>query len=270
MARRYKPHIIYRLREIPIKQIKVWKAAQARKLDRQGIAELAKSIKNEGLQNPPLVQKEGRNFYLLMSGQRRLAALKRLGAKKIPALVLTKKTEYEIKDAKAASVIENIHRKNMSDKDMAYACIFLAEQMGKAKAAQSLGISMRMFRKYHGFAGVPDRLKDLVPKNISRDDATRLYQIVPNLSNALKIAERLRELEGPLRKRYLEVLSKNPRSSHKKILQNARLLLIPQSVSVKLSKRKAKGLAIQSKRRELTPKELVGKIVMDWLAKKGY
>ncbi|NRA05675.1 MAG: ParB N-terminal domain-containing protein, partial [Nitrosopumilus sp.] len=74
----------YRLREIPVKQITIWKDAQARKLDREGIAELAKSIKNEGLQNPPMVQKDGKNSYLLMSGQRRLAALKRLGAKKIP------------------------------------------------------------------------------------------------------------------------------------------------------------------------------------------
>ena len=85
--RRYKPTISYRLREVPIKQIKVWKEAQARKLDRENISELAKSIKNEGLLNPPLVQKEGRDAFLLMSGQRRLAAMKRLGAKKIPVQI---------------------------------------------------------------------------------------------------------------------------------------------------------------------------------------
>ena len=78
---RYSSKVSYRLKEIPIKQIQVWKEAQARKLNREGISELAKSIKTEGLQNPPMVQKEG-NVYLLMSGQRRLAALKRLGCKK--------------------------------------------------------------------------------------------------------------------------------------------------------------------------------------------
>ncbi|MEK0370885.1 MAG: ParB/RepB/Spo0J family partition protein, partial [Nitrosopumilus sp.] len=83
MVKRYNSPISYRLREIPINQIKIWKDAQARKLDREGITELARSIKNEGLQNPPMVQKESKNSYLLMSGQRRLAALKRLGAKKI-------------------------------------------------------------------------------------------------------------------------------------------------------------------------------------------
>ena len=68
MAKRYNSPISYRLREIPIKNIKVWRDAQARKLDRDGIAELAKSIKNDGLQNPPLVQKDGKDSYLLMSG----------------------------------------------------------------------------------------------------------------------------------------------------------------------------------------------------------
>ena len=47
MARRYNSKITYRLREIPIKQIKIWKDAQARKLDRDGISELARPIKNE-------------------------------------------------------------------------------------------------------------------------------------------------------------------------------------------------------------------------------
>ena len=60
MAKRYRPAISYRLREIPLKSVKVWKDAQARKLDRKGVTELARSIKTEGLQNPPMVQKEGK------------------------------------------------------------------------------------------------------------------------------------------------------------------------------------------------------------------
>ena len=268
--RGYASKVSYRLKEIPIKQIKVWKEAQARKLDREGISELAKSIKNKGLQNPPMVQKEGKNSYLLMSGQRRLAALKRLHAKKIPALVLTKKTEYEIPDAKAASVIENIHRKNMNVKDMAAACAFLAEQIGKSKAAQSLGLSMSTFKKYHGFAGVPDKLKELVPKTISRDDATKLYQIISDVSKAIKIAHRISGLDSPTKKRYLKVLARSPRSSHKKIMKKTRSLVIQQNLSLKLSKRQARGLGTQSRHKDTEPSALAGKIVSDWLRRKGY
>ena len=205
-----------------------------------------------------------------MSGQRRLAALKRLGAKKIPVLVLARKTEYEIPDAKAASVIENIHRKNMNLKDMADACAFLAEKMGKSKAAQSLGLSMSTFKKYHGFAGVPEKLKELVPKTISRDNATKLHQIIPDVSRAVKIAYQLSELEPQTRKRYLKVLARNPNSTHKKIMKKARTLVLQRNVSLRLSKRKTRGLDIQSRRQDLHPNELANKILSHWLERRGY
>ena len=266
---RYTSRVSYRLKEIPIKKIQVWKEAQARKLDREGISELAKSIKTEGLQNPPMVKKEG-NLYLLMSGQRRLAALKRLGAKRIPVLVLTRKTEYDTPDAKAASVVENIHRKNMNVKDMADACAFLAQQMGKSKAAQSLGLSMSTFQKYHGFAGVPEKLKELVPKTISRDNATKLHQIIPDVSKAIKIAQQISELETQTKKRYLKVLAHSPKLTHKKIMKKARSLALQQNISLRLSKRKTRGLLVQSHRQDVHPNQLANKIVSNWLDRRGY
>lgn len=263
-------NVPYRLKEIPVKQIQVWKEAQARKLDKDGMSELAKSIKNEGLQNPPMLQKAGKNSYLLMSGQRRLAALKRLGYKKIPALVLMKQSELVIEDAKAASVVENIHRNKMDAKDTAETCKFLAEQIGKSKAAQSLGMSMATFRKYHGFAGVPDKLKALVPKSISRDEAAKLYQIIPQVPKAIKIVNKISQLEGPTRKKYLIALSRSPRSSHKTLMKRARLLRIKSNIAFKLTKKQARGLVTQSRRQDLSSDELANKIVADWLFRRGY
>jgi len=234
------------LKEIPIKYIKIWKDAQARKLDREGIAELAKSIKNEGLQNPPMVQKESKNSYLLLSGQRRLVALKRLGAKKIPVLLLTQSTKYDLEDAKAASVVENLHRNKMNVKDMTAACVFLSESVGKSKAAKSLGISSQTLKKYLGFVAVPEKLRKFVPKELSRDDATRLYQIMPNISKAIKTAEKIIPLDQKLRKEYLRVLSRSPKSSHPKLLKKAKSGLLQRKVTIDLTKgnaRKLKGLA---------------------------
>ena len=269
MAKRYQPAITYKLREVPIKQIKIWKTAQARKLNREGVAELAKSIKAEGLQNPPLIQKNGKG-YLLMSGQRRLAALKRLRAKKIPALVLTRNTAYDVHDAKAASVGENIHRKNMDVKDTAAACKFLAEEIGKSKAAQSLGMSMVTFKKFHGFAGVPEKLKELVPKKISRDEATKLHIIIPNLTKSLKMVERISKLDSRTKKAYLRELAKNPKGTHKKLLKKARSQILQRKISFNLSKSKARGLGTQSKRYDMDANEFASKIVKDWLKRKGY
>ncbi|WP_420546156.1 ParB/RepB/Spo0J family partition protein [Nitrosopumilus sp.] len=266
--RRYKPPISYRLREIPTKQVKVWKDAQARKLDREGITELAKSIRNEGLQNPPMVQKESKNSYLLMSGQRRLAALKRIGAKKIPVLLLTQNTKYDLENAKAASVIENLHRNKMNTKDMTQACVFLAESVGKAKAAQSLGISQQTLRKYLGFAAVPDRLKQYVPKELSRDDITKLYQIIPSLSKAARIAEKIIPLDQKLRKKYLQILTKSPKSSHLKILKKAKAGLLQQKVTVELNKTNAKKLQRMAARNDIEIAEMADRIMSDYLKKR--
>lgn len=266
--RRYKPPISYRLREVPTKQIKVWKDAQARKLDREGIAELARSIKSEGLQNPPMVQKESNNSYLLMSGQRRLAALKRLGAKKIPVLLLTQGTKYDLQDAKAASVIENLHRNKMSIRDVAAASIFLTESVGKSKAAQSLGISQQTLRKYLGFAAVPDKLKEYVPKDMSRDDATKLHQIIPNTSKAVQIAERIIPLEQRLRKQYLRVLARKPNSTHNKILKQAKTGLLQQKVTVELNKTSAKKLQRLADRNDVDVKDMAEKIVSIYLKRR--
>lgn len=265
MARkRYKPIITYRLREIPIKKIKIWKTAQARTLNRDGISELAKSIKNDGLQNPPMVQKEG-DTYLLMSGQRRLSAMKRLGAKVTPALVLTKKTAYDLDTAKAASVVENIHRADMDAKETAAACVFLAEQMGKSKAAKMLGMSTSTFRKYHGFAGVPDAIKALVPRELSRDEAVTLFKIYPSTTKALKIFNRMKKIDRPTRKAYLKVLAHRPKSSHKKALKEAKESMIRKKFSIVFATRNAKSLKRKCEQHRITPEKLVSKIVSQWL-----
>lgn len=268
MARRYNSPISYRLREIPVKQIKVWRDAQARKLDREGIAELARSIKNEGLQNPPMVQKESKNSYLLMSGQRRLAALKRLGAKKIPVLLLTQKTKYDLKDAKAASVVENLHRNKMNTKDMTAACVYLTESVGKNKAAKSLGISPQTLKKYLGFAAVPDKLKQHVPKELSRDDATRLYQAVPNVSKAVKITEKIIPLDQKLRRQYLYHLAKSPKSLHLKLLKKAKAGLLQQRVTLELNKGHARKLRSMAARNNLEVAEMATKIISDHLKRR--
>lgn len=268
--RRYNPAISYKLREIPIKQITVWKEAQARTLARKGITELVKSIKSEGLQNPPMLQKDGKNRYLLMSGQRRLAAMKRLGAKKIPALVLTKKSSYDLDDAKAASVIENIHRKNMDVKETAIACQILMKQMGKTKAAKSLGMSMPTFKRYIGFAGVPEKIKSLVPKHLTRDEATKLYMMFSDVKKIQVVIKRMSKLEPKLRKKYLKALSLNPRSTHLTLLKKAKSMRVEQNISFKLKKTKARGLFSHARRHEMESSEFANKIVFEWLKRRGY
>jgi len=267
VKKRYKPVISYRVRDVPIDSVQVWEEAEARELDTEGIKELSESIRSEGLQNPPLVQKSGKS-YKLLSGQRRLEALKRLGAKMIPVLAMQE--GYELDDAKAASIIENLHRRSMSSKDMAEACNFLAEDMGsKTKAAKALGISMKTFKSYLGYRGIPDALKELVPKTISRDDATKLYRIISNVSAAVEIAHRISKYPKEAKRRYLDALEEDPTAPHGYIKRRANQLRAKQNIRLRLSKTQAKTLAKESVQQDLEPNELVRKIISDWISRRS-
>ena len=268
MAKKYDSPISYKLRKIPVKYIKVWRDAQARKLDREGIPELARSIKNDGLQNPPLVQRDGKNRYLLMSGQRRLAALKRLGAKVIPVLVLTNATKYDLEEAKAASVVENLHRNKMNTKDMTSACILLTEKLGKTKAAKSLGISAPTLNKYLGFAAVPEKLKHYVPKELSRDDAVRLYQATPNIASAEKIAVKIIPLDKKIRREYLKALLRTPKATHKKLLKKAKARTLQQRLVITLNKTNATKLKRLADKRDADVLVTANDILTSYLRKR--
>ncbi len=203
-----------------------------------------------------------------MSGQRRLAALKRLGAKKIPVLLLTNATKYDLEDAKAASVVENLHRNKMNTRDMTAACVFLSESVGKSKAAKSLGISSVTLKKYLGFAAVPDKLKQFVPKELSRDDCTKLYQIISNVSKAVRIAERIIPLDQKLRKEYLKSLTRSPKSSHLKLLKRAKTGLLQQRVTVQLTKGNARKLKSLATRKEIDVDTMTDEILSSYLKRR--
>ncbi len=263
--------ISYSLQEVPIDAITVWKEAQARPLDDTDIDSLAKSIAQEGLQNPPMVQRNGNNSYLLMSGQRRLVALKRLGSKTIPVLILSKNSSCNIKDAKAVSIIENIHRKDMSISEMASSCQFLAEKMGKTGAAKALGINRATLHGYLGFGVVPDVIKQMVPKILSKRDAVRICKVITIESSVTELIERIKKYDTSQKKRYIDALEQlGGNAVHSEILKLANSFRARQNLSLHISKSQAKGLSKISRESNLEPAEMAQKIVTEYLARKGF
>ena len=186
----------------------------------------------------------------------------------IPVLLLTNATKYDLEDAKAASVVENLHRNKMNTRDMTAACMFLVSSVGKSKAAKSLGISSVTLKKYLGFAAVPDKLKQFVPKELSRDDCTKLYQIISNVSKAVRIAERIIPLDQKLRKEYLKSLTRSPKSSHLKLLKRAKTGLLQQRVTVQLTKGNARKLKSLATRKEIDVDTMTDEILSSYLKRR--
>jgi len=127
-------------------------------------------------------------------------------------------------------------------------------------------MSPSTLNKYLGFAGVPERLKLLVSSQISRNETTRLYFIVPNVAKAAtKVVQRISGLDSALRKKYLIALSQSPKSSHLKLLKRVKALRVKQNISFKLSKTNARKLASESNKKEIPPDELASKIISNYL-----
>lgn len=93
--------------------------------DEEKINELAESIKNYGVLQPLLVQKNG-SFYEIIAGERRWRAAKAAGLKEIPAVL----KEYSKQEAMEISLIENVQRADLNPIEEALGYRQLIDEFG--------------------------------------------------------------------------------------------------------------------------------------------
>lgn len=111
------------------------------------VRELADSIARHGLLHPVLVHRRSAEPGVsLVSGHRRLAAVRRLGWTEIPAYVMEGSSAT---DRLSVSIIENIQRQNLTGMERRAAYIELRQLVngGTKAAAQLLGIHPASFRR---------------------------------------------------------------------------------------------------------------------------
>ena len=111
-----------------------------------GLDGLASSIQESGLLNPVTVRRKNGGKYDLIVGQRRFLACKRLGWSSIPAIIRDKLDDT---DAVILSLVENVHRADMSpiDKARAYQKIY-DKYKDHNRVAQETGVSVPTIRMY--------------------------------------------------------------------------------------------------------------------------
>jgi ParB family chromosome partitioning protein len=127
------------LMTLPVAQIRPGRYQPRTRMDQQALAELAASIRAQGLMQPVLVRPVERDRYELIAGERRWRAAQMAGLEEVPALV------REIPDnaALAMSLIENIQRENLNPMEEAAGVQRLVEEfrMTHEQAADAIGRS---------------------------------------------------------------------------------------------------------------------------------
>lgn len=113
-------------------------------LGEKQIAELANSIRSEGLINPVIVRRKG-DKYELISGFRRVESIRRLGETSIKAAVVS------VDDDKAFMIAmsENLRRKNLTPIEIGLMCDKLVND-GKSyeEVGRLMGLSTKQIQRY--------------------------------------------------------------------------------------------------------------------------
>ncbi len=127
------------LMTLPVNRIRPGKYQPRTKMDQEALAELAASIKSQGLMQPVLVRPVERDRYELIAGERRWRAAQMAGLNEVPALV----REVTDEAALAMALIENIQRENLNAMEEAAGLQRLVHEfkMTHQQAADAVGRS---------------------------------------------------------------------------------------------------------------------------------
>ena len=126
------------LRNLPVDRLQPGKYQPRTKMDHESLAELAESIKAQGIMQPILVRPVG-DRYEIIAGERRWRASQIAGLGEVPVLV----REIPDEAALAMALIENIQRENLNPLEEAMGLQRLIDEFGMThqQAADAVGRS---------------------------------------------------------------------------------------------------------------------------------
>jgi ParB family chromosome partitioning protein len=148
--------------EIEISEILPNPYQPRKEFSQESIEELARSIKKHGLLQPIIVIKDN-NKYILVAGERRLRAAKKLGREKIRALIVP----YSKKELREYALIENIQREDLNPLEIALSLDALIKEHGYTheELAKSIGKSRSYVTNLLRLLNMPKKVKKSLRKN---------------------------------------------------------------------------------------------------------
>ena len=177
--------------------------------DEVALAELAQSIKEQGIIQPVTVSKLGYNRYQLISGERRLRASKLAGLAKIPAFIRIANDEQMLELA----LIENIHRENLNAIEVAISYQRLIDEcnLTQEQLSEKLGKSRSAIANFLRLLKLPAEIQiALRDGHISMAHARALINI-EDKETQLKLLQQI--VENDLNVRQTEELANKAKSN---------------------------------------------------------
>ncbi len=188
------------IQELPLDQIMPNRYQPRREFADWELAELAESIKQNGLLQPILVRRKGDGFYETIAGERRLRAAKLAGLRSIPAIIRNSTDEQSMELA----LVENLQRKDLNPMEAARAYHRLINEFAFTQdtVAQRLGKDRSSIANIVRLVTLPHEIKVLVESGAISTGHAKVILGLPRPEGQIKLARRI--VEGQLSVRQAE------------------------------------------------------------------
>lgn len=164
-------------KQIDIEKIKANENQPRTIFDDEKIAELATSIKENGLIQPLIVRKYNRN-YQIIAGERRYRACKLAGLKTVPCII----KDIDDKQMDTYAIIENIQREDLTpiEEANAYKTLIDTYGMSQTELANKVGKKQSTIANKLRLLKLSDEVKDaLKSKQITERHARAMLSLQP-------------------------------------------------------------------------------------------
>ena len=222
--------------EVPVESIRPNPYQPRKTFDKEKLKELSESIKKHGIIQPLIVRKKGLN-YELVAGERRLRAARLAKLQTVPVLV----RDYDEKQMRELSLVENIQRHDLNPLEEAKAIQELMKQCGytQAQAAERLGRSRAAVANLLRMLNLPEELQAMIADEKVTAGQMRPLSALTDREQQLKIGRALAE-NGWSARTVEEVVKTIKEGKNLQVLNERVVILDKNGKPVKNKKRKKK------------------------------
>jgi ParB family chromosome partitioning protein len=177
------------LAHLPVGSIRPNTRQPRRRLDSEGIEELAESVRAQGLVQPVVVRPAAAGGYELIAGERRWRAARVAGLATVPALV----RETDDRDSLLLALVENVAREDLSPVDEARAYATLMDEFGLSlgEVAEHVGRSKPAVSNRLRLLELPDDVLALVERGQLSEGHARAVLAVPDNEERRRLVRRI-------------------------------------------------------------------------------
>lgn len=216
------------VKEIPLTDIRPNPYQPRKAFDEKSLAELANSIKENGVFQPIIVR-QSVGGYEIIAGERRFRASKLAGKKTVPAIV----RQFDEAQMMEVAVLENLQREDLTPLEEAQAYDMLQKNLGltQAEVSKRMGKSRPYIANYLRLLTLPQRTKNLLQHGKLSMGQARTLLALKDKSRINEVARRVVKKGITVRQLEKLVSKMNQRRQRKQKKRS------PKSIFIRTSER---------------------------------